>query len=138
MNNGNKYATGQYWHMQACDGPPDEVDKPQPGVYDHDHDDLFSNVLEQLLPPGAAPVYPTDSSCNARGLSELGEHTVRRMMQKSMVVDPDHLSVRARKGVMSLLEADELLGRRLEPLLEHARREPADLRAGRRDHSLRG
>jgi hypothetical protein len=110
VNNGNKYATGQYWHMQACDGPPDEADKQQPGVYDHDHNDLFSNVIEQFLPPGAAPVYPTDSSCNARGLSELGEHTVRRMMQKNMVVDPDHLSVRARKGVLALLEAANYSG----------------------------
>ena len=110
VNNGNKYATGQYWQMQACDGPADEEDKEQIGVYDHDHQDLFSNILEAFLPPGQAPVYPRGSSCNARGLTELGEHAVRRMMDKGMIVDPDHLSVRSRKGIMALLEAEDHSG----------------------------
>jgi hypothetical protein len=103
VNGGNRLSTGHFWRMQACDGPPDEHDKQQPGVYDHDENDLLSNVIEQFLPLGAAPVYPRNSNCNAMGLTELGEHAVRRLMEKRMIVDPDHLSVRARKSVMSLL-----------------------------------
>ena len=38
--------TGQYWKMQACNGPPDEVDRQQTGLYDHDHNDLLSNAIE--------------------------------------------------------------------------------------------
>jgi hypothetical protein len=110
VNSGNRYETGKYWEMQACEGPKDEEDKEQIGVYKHDENDLFSNVLEQFLPLGAAPVYPQGSSCNARGLSELGEHAIRRLMQKHMVIDPDHLSVRARKGVMALAEAQRYSG----------------------------
>ena len=63
-----------------------------------------------MLPLGVAPVYPRGANCNARGLSGLGEHLVRRLMAKRMIVDPDHLSVRARKGMMSLLEAQRYSG----------------------------
>ena len=110
VNGGNRLSTGHFWRMQACDGPPDEHDKQQPGVYDHDENDLLSNVIEQFLPLGPAPVYPRNSNCNAMGLTELGEHAVRRLMEKRMIIDPDHLSVRARKGVMSLLEAANYSG----------------------------
>jgi hypothetical protein len=110
VNGGNRLATGHFWRMQHCDGPPDEHDKQQPGVYDHDENDILSNLIEQYLPLGAAPVYPKNSNCNVLGLSELGEHAVRGLMQRKMVIDPDHLSVRARKSVMSLLEADRYSG----------------------------
>jgi hypothetical protein len=110
VNSGNKLETGKYWQMQACNGPKDEEDKQQIGVYNHDEHDIGSNLLEQFLPLGAAPVYPANSSCNARGLTDLGEHAVRRLMQRHMIIDPDHLSVRARKGLMSLTEAQRYSG----------------------------
>jgi hypothetical protein len=110
VNSGNKYITGKYWDMQACDGPKDEEDKQQIGVYKHDENDIGSNVLEQYAPRGQAPIYPTNSSCNSRGLSELGEHAIRGLMAKSMIIDPDHLSVRGRKGVMALAEAQRYSG----------------------------
>jgi hypothetical protein len=110
VNGGNRLATGHFWRMQHCTGPPDEHDKQQPGVYDHDERDMLSNVIEQFLPLGAAPVYPKNSNCNAMGLTDLGEHAVRRLMQKKMIIDPDHLSVRARKSVMDLLEAQRYSG----------------------------
>jgi hypothetical protein len=110
VNGGNRLATGHYWRMQHCTGPPDEHDKQQPGVYDHDEKDLLSNVIEQFLPLGVVPVYPKDSNCNAIGLTDLGDHAVRRLMQQKMIIDPDHLSVRARKSVMDLLEAQRYSG----------------------------
>jgi hypothetical protein len=110
VNSGNKYATGKYWQMQACEGPKDEEDKQQIGVYKHDEQDIGSNLLEQFVPQGAAPVYPSDSSCNARGLTELGDYAVRKLQQKHMIIDPDHLSVRARKSVMDLAEAARYSG----------------------------
>jgi hypothetical protein len=110
VNAGNRLSTGKFWQMQACNGPPDEHDKQQPGVYDHDERDIQSNLIEQFLPLGAAPVYPRNSNCNALGLSDLGEHAVRRLMQRKMIIDPDHLSVRARKSVMALLEAERYSG----------------------------
>ena len=110
VNSGNRLSTGKFWQIQACDGPPDEHDKQQPGVYDHDERDIQSNLIEQFLPLGAAPVYPRNSNCNALGLSALGEHAVRRLMEKRIIIDPDHLSVRARKSVMTLLEAERYSG----------------------------
>ena len=110
VNAGNRLATGKFWQMQACNGPPDEQDKQQPGVYDHDENDIQSKLIEQFLPLGVAPVYPSDSNCNARGLTDLGEHAVRRLMERNMMIDPDHLSVRARKNVMSLIEAEDYSG----------------------------
>jgi len=110
VNNGNRLATGRYWQMQHCTGPPDEHDKQQPGVYDHDENDLLSNLIEQFLPLGAAPVYPTDSNCNARGLTDLGDHAVRKLMKSRIIIDPDHLSVKARKSVMDLIEAAHYSG----------------------------
>src|SRR3954470_3479530 len=110
VNGGNKLATGRFWQMQHCTGPPDEHDKQQPGVYDHDENDILSHLIEQFLPLGAAPVYPTDSNCNARGLTDLGDHAVRKLMQSRIVIDPDHLSVKARKSVMDLIEAAHYSG----------------------------
>ena len=52
VNGGNRLATGHFWRMQHCTGPPDEHDKQQPGVYDHDEKDVLSNVIEQFLPLG--------------------------------------------------------------------------------------
>ena len=42
VNGGNRLATGKFWQMQHCTGPPDEHDKQQPGVYDHDENDMLS------------------------------------------------------------------------------------------------
>jgi microsomal dipeptidase-like Zn-dependent dipeptidase len=110
VNAGNRLSTGKFWQMQHCTGPEDEQDKQQVGVYDHDETDVQSNLIEHFLPPGAAPVYPMDSNCNARGLTDLGDHAVRRLMEKRMMIDPDHLSVKARKSVMDLLEAERYSG----------------------------
>ncbi len=105
VNSANRLETGKYWEMQACTGPADETDRENPGVYQHDEKDVASNLLESYLPLGTAPVYPKGAQCNARGLTDLGDHAVRAMMDKGMIVDPDHLSVRSRKQVLSLLEA---------------------------------
>ena len=109
-NSGNRYATGKYWQMQACEGPPDEEDKEQIGVYTHDENDLGSNLIEAFLPPGAAPVYPAGSSCNARGLTDAG----RARRPAADAAEHDHRSrPPQRAGAqerMSLLEADRYSG----------------------------
>ena len=110
VNGGNRIATGKFWQMQACTGPAEEHDKQQVGVYDHDESDIMSNVIEQFVPLGVAPIYPNDSNCNARGLTDLGDHAIRRLMQDRIVIDPDHLSVKARKSVMDLIEARRYSG----------------------------
>jgi hypothetical protein len=68
--------------------------------------DLFSTVI----PGGTLPVYPSPPHCNKMGLTTLGEHLVRRMMEKRMLIDPDHLSVAARKQLLAITESRRYSG----------------------------
>ena len=43
------------------------------------------------------PVYPPAPHCNTRGLTDLGAHVVERMMDKRMIVNPDHMSQAGRR-----------------------------------------
>ncbi|HYH89206.1 MAG TPA: Coagulation factor 5/8 type domain-containing protein [Solirubrobacteraceae bacterium] len=104
VNNGNRIETGKYWQMQSCDGHDHVHDRSQataPGV---ERDSLAGNVLRVFGPTGLTPVYGPAPHCNTRGLSKLGAHLVRRMIAKRMIVDPDHLSVRARRQVLEIVE----------------------------------
>jgi microsomal dipeptidase-like Zn-dependent dipeptidase len=113
VNAGNKLETGKFWQLQPCSGHVhadgtihehvhDRTPFSLPGIA---RDSLIGNGLLALLPPGLLPVYTEGPQCNARGLTPLGEHLVRRMIEKRMIIDPDHLSVAARNGVLALLEA---------------------------------
>ena len=93
---------------------------------------MWATAFNAFAPPGTLPVYPAAPHCNTKGLTDLGEYTVRRMIDKKMIIDPDHMSVIARKQTMALIEAQRYSGVCLEPLVEHPGRDPADLQAGRR------
>src|SRR3954451_16294103 len=90
--------------MTSCDGHNHVQDRTQytfPGI---DRDSLAGNILRVFGPTGIAPVSPPAPHCNVRGLSPLGAHLVRQMIAKNMVIDPDHLSVRARKELLDIVE----------------------------------
>jgi microsomal dipeptidase-like Zn-dependent dipeptidase len=109
VNNANKYETNQYWKMQHCEGANHVHDRSQatpPGV---ERDSLIGGFV-QFLPPGQAPAYNSPPHCNQSGLTDLGEHLVRRMIQKKMMIDPDHMSVRARKQLLSIVESRRYSG----------------------------
>src|SRR5829696_7030681 len=102
VNNGNKAETGSYWDMETCKGPPDESDREQPTPFGHNHDDLIGNGLAAFTQSGVTPVYGPAPHCNRRGLSPLGDFAVNKMIDKRMVIDPDHLSVLARKQLLPI------------------------------------
>ena len=104
VNVGNRIETGRFWQMGPCEDAHnhDRAQPTAPGVPDRDQ--LAGNILNALLPPGAAPLYGQPPHCNALGLSPLGEHLVNRMMDRGMVIDPDHLSVRARQQLLDVVE----------------------------------
>ena len=105
VNQGNKLETGKYWQMETCKDKPEGVnDRTQPTPFTHNDDSAIANGLQAALGPGATPIYPAAPHCNIRGLTDLGDHLIKRMMDKRMIVDPDHLSVLAREQVMALLE----------------------------------
>ena len=105
VNGGNRIETGRFWQMGPCEDAHnhDKTQPTAPGAPDRDQ--LVGNVLSALLPPGATPFYGPPPHCNARGLSPLGEHLVRRMIAKRMVIDPDHLSVLARQQLLTVVES---------------------------------
>ena len=62
------------------------------------------------MPSGTAPAYPPAPHCNTRGLTELGEHVVQRMMDLHMIVNPDHMSQAGVDDTLALLEARNYSG----------------------------
>ncbi len=113
VNSQNQQETGRFWDMRTCDTE---------GEHDHDREQTTTETPAQdaifgatfgstpLLTPGTAPLYPNAPHCNALGLSDLGEHLVRRMVRKGMIIDPDHLGVYARRQVLSIVEAERYSG----------------------------
>jgi len=111
INLGNFYGTGQFWAMETCD--PDDT-----GVHDNDqslpegldqHTALFGGILATFA-PGALPVYPPPHHCNIQGLSPLGAHAVQAMVDRHMIIDVDHMSVKARQQTLDLLDAAHYSG----------------------------
>ena len=109
VNNGNKIETGHYWRMKTCENLPEDVhDKTQatPPV----DDPALSGVVANYLPTGQAPVYPPGPHCNEAGLTPLGEHLIERMIEKGMLFDPDHMSVKARLQALDIVERHNYSG----------------------------
>jgi microsomal dipeptidase-like Zn-dependent dipeptidase len=107
VNTGNKYATGQFWTAEHCDDP-DHDNTPTP-IGDNEAAlmaTLFGPVITNPLFAGQLPVYPPGPHCNPKGLTTLGEHVIRSMMDRGMIVETDHLSMKARREVLTILESE--------------------------------
>jgi microsomal dipeptidase-like Zn-dependent dipeptidase len=111
VNTGNKYATGQFWTADHCDDP-DHDNTPTP------IGDQEAQLLTTLLDPaltlpllqGQLPVYPPGPHCNPKGLTPLGEHLIRSMMRKGMIVETDHMSMKTRREALTILEQKQYPG----------------------------
>jgi microsomal dipeptidase-like Zn-dependent dipeptidase len=96
INVGQFLSTGTFWQTEKCTGP--QADNPiglasAPGA-------------EKELPAGVeVPSYDEDARCNVRGLTELGEYAVRGMMERNMMLEIDHMSVKATGRVLDIFEA---------------------------------
>ncbi|BFO17803.1 hypothetical protein SHKM778_41910 [Streptomyces sp. KM77-8] len=96
INVGQFLSTGTFWRTEKCAGP--QHDNPiglaaAPGA-------------EQRLPAGVeVPSYAEDARCNVRGLTELGEYAVRGMMERDMMLEIDHMSVKATGRVLDVFES---------------------------------
>ena len=60
---------------------------------------------------GPCPEPEHGEACNTKGLTELGEYLVERLMDNHMMIELDHLSERARLRVLEIAEAARLPGR---------------------------
>ena len=108
INGANKLSAGSYWSARTCTGPLADNTIYQPDAHTAAVvAGLFANAG---VTSGSAPVYPPAPHCNTRGLTDLGRHVVEQMMNKHMIVNPDHMSQAGVAETLSLLEARHYSG----------------------------
>jgi microsomal dipeptidase-like Zn-dependent dipeptidase len=101
INAANFKQTGHFWEIETCQGPGE--DNPQEtAVPDND---VIDAGLFAFLPKGALPVYPPPPHCNALGLTPLGEFTVEQMIDRGLMVEVDHMSLKSATRALELAEA---------------------------------
>ncbi|MFE5028560.1 discoidin domain-containing protein [Streptomyces sp. NPDC056656] len=99
---GQFLSTGTFWNTEKCSGPQ--------------HDNPAGNAaapaeVTKLLPVGTkVPTYDSDAQCNRRGLTRLGEYAVKGLMKRNMMVEVDHMSVKAAGRTLDLLESADYPG----------------------------
>ncbi|UPK75555.1 dipeptidase [Nocardioidaceae bacterium SCSIO 66511] len=101
INIGQFLSTGTFWQTEQCEGPQ--------------HDNPIGMVripkLEAKLPVGTVlPKYAPDARCNTRGLTGLGEYALDGLMKRNMMVEIDHMSVKAADRTFDVLEAADYPG----------------------------
>ncbi|WP_432116588.1 discoidin domain-containing protein [Streptomyces sp. S1] len=101
VNIGQFLSTGTFWTTEKCAGP--QHDNPI-GL-------AAAPVMASKLPPGVSvPSYASDAKCNTRGLTRLGEHALRGMIDRGMMLELDHMSVKAAGRALDILESEEYPG----------------------------
>ncbi|XRQ04705.1 Coagulation factor 5/8 type domain-containing protein [Actinomadura welshii] len=102
VNTGNFLGTGRFWQVEECTGDAhDHAITPAGGA-----GDALRDLLRLLGRAGVTlPLYPSPPHCNVHGLSGLGEHMVRGLMERNMIVEVDHMSAKAADRTLDLLEA---------------------------------
>jgi hypothetical protein len=108
INAGNRSSAGSFFSARTCTGKlhDNEIATFVPEA----NAGLASLVGALGVQPGTVPAYPPAPHCNTRGLTELGRHLVHRMMDKHMIVNPDHMSQAAVDDTLTLLETRRYSG----------------------------
>lgn len=108
VNVGNKYATGRFWTAANCAGAADTDNEPTNLAGDQAAliYTLLGPLVAQPLLEGQLPIYPPGPLCNPKGLTPLGEAAIRAMMDRGMIIETDHMSAKARRETLALLEAE--------------------------------
>lgn len=109
VNGANFLETGSFWDMRHCEPADGEShDKDQvavPEISAEQQDALFGAIGELFgTLHTALPVYGRAHHCNARGLTTLGEHTIKGLAKRHMIFDPDHMSVKARASALDQVD----------------------------------
>ncbi|WP_309054559.1 discoidin domain-containing protein [Streptomyces sp.] len=101
VNIGQFLSTGTFWATEKCSGP--QQDNPI-GL-------TAPPAMAAKLPAGVSvPAYAADARCNTRGLTRLGEYALRGMIDRGMMLELDHMSVKAAGRALDILEAEEYPG----------------------------
>ncbi|MEU9304870.1 hypothetical protein [Streptomyces sp. NPDC048269] len=128
INAGQFLSTGTFWSTEPCPGP--QQDNPigfglaaglsAEGAQEHDtaEDPRTSPAeaearIRAALPEGTElPQYgpSLQAQCNRRGLTALGEYAVLGMTKRNMMLEIDHMSVKAADRALHLLESERYSG----------------------------
>ena len=127
INAGNRQSSGSFWSAETCKGKlsDNEIETGTPEG---------SATLDALLAAfgvtrGEIPAYPPAPHCNTRGLTDLGRFMVREMIERNMIVNPDHMSQRGSRRDPHDRGGERLLRRHLVPRLGRPGQLPALLQA---------
>ena len=103
INAGNRQSAGSFWSARTCTGPL--TDNTIETFVPEANSPITQILAFMGVPSGTLPTYPPAPHCNTRGLTTLGKHLVRRMMDNRMIVNPDHMSQAAVDDTLTLLES---------------------------------
>lgn len=102
INIGEFLSTGHYYESEHCDA--DTRGKRMTSGFPLIGNVPIITVLTGQI--GVTPSYPDhDDQCNVRGLTDKGVYLINRMIDMNMIIDLDHLSDKAAKQVMDIVEA---------------------------------
>ena len=116
---GNAYATTEWYAAADCPATPAFNGDNGYGfklfaAAETDFMADFSQALSRAflgLDAFNRPTYPgLTTTCNQKGLTSLGSFLVREMMHRKMIIDVDHMSIRALDQTLSLAEANSYPG----------------------------
>jgi hypothetical protein len=108
INAANRQSYGSFWSAETCTGR--EHDNTIESGFPAGSAGLAALLSVFGVGAGTAPTYPPAPHCNTRGLTNLGGHTIRRMMKMGMIVNPDHMSQKAVDETLTIAEAHRYSG----------------------------
>src|SRR6476646_676671 len=106
INAANFKQTGHFWEIEPCSGAGE--DNPQDTAVPET--EIIDAGLLSFFPKGLVPVYPPPPHCNALGLTPLGEFTVEQMIDRGLMVEVDHMSLKSATRAVELAEAHRYSG----------------------------
>jgi len=106
INAANFKQTGHFWEIEPCGGAGE--DNPQDTAVPES--EVIDAGLLSLFPKGLVPVYPPPPHCNALGLTPLGEFTVEQMIDRGLMIEVDHMSLKSATRAVELAEAQRYPG----------------------------
>jgi hypothetical protein len=106
INAANFKQTGHFWQIETCKGEAE--DNPQDTAIPDG--DVIDAGLFAFIPKGLLPVYPPPPHCNALGLTPLGEFTIQQMIDRGLMIEVDHMSLKTATRTLELAEARNFSG----------------------------
>ena len=125
INQGQFGLSGHYWEVEACTGPkadntiepatplplPPRPTRSRATTTRRDRGRHRRTTLDadsgRLAPPPSTRPGP---HCNVRGLTDLGRKLIDRMIDERLLIEVDHMSVKARDAAMEILRKRDYSG----------------------------